>query len=299
MINIYYKDIKVKASFAFLRFTESLYEVLSKKFNTKIIYHLDDTLDYENDIFITFNYSYLNKDLNKIKKHIYISSEPLLIKDKSIINNDEIIDLIKRKNFSLIFDYTNKNINLINKITKTKTFFTPLYYSKYLENIYPKNKIKKDIDILFFGYENRRRRKLKYKLNRISKKVVFVNLYDYNELLNYINRSKIVIIIHMYEKNKPIDTFRINILLSNKVFIIHESIDNDCFNDHKEFNKYIIFSEYNNLPITCKKYLNISQEERDNLSNKTYNWIKNNHSFDKYIPFDEINKLLSTSPNLD
>ena len=131
---------------------------------------------------------------------------------------------------------------------------------------------------------------MKYKLNRISNSVLFINLYDHNELIKLINKSKIVIVIYSSDTISNLDIFRINILLSNKVFIIHEMVNNKYY---EEFKNHITFTNYNDFPKTCLKYLQMSQEERDTKCEETYKWIKDNYSFNKLIPYKFISNLIN------
>ena len=57
-----------------------------------------------------------------------------------------------------------------------------------------------------------------------------------------------------------VDYYRINLLLSNKAFIIHESLSDVEKENYKLFDK-IIYSDYNNFVDTCKKYIKLNQKE--------------------------------------
>ena len=46
----------------------------------------------------------------------------------------------------------------------------------------------------------------------------------------------------------------------------------------------ILFVDYDNLFETCKKYLEMSQDDRNKITLDIYNWWKNIHPFEKYIP---------------
>lgn len=277
MLYIYFVENNKSWNFAFLRFAKCLEFVLNKNNQVKIINKYNKNINIEEDIIIFFN-KYPNNNIeifNKVKKKILILSEPLYVE-----KNKHIIDYINNNDLLMILNYNKNNSKFIKN---KKVVYTPLLYCEYLEKIYNRSikywKYHKDIDILFFGGVNSRRRKIKYKLLRHNLKVIFKDFNDYVELIRNINRTKIVLVIQAYDNNHILDHFRINLLLSNKIFFIHEKI----VNDYDIFEDNIIFSKYDNIVNTCLKYLKLTQQEREALAIKTYNWIKQNHSFEKYL----------------
>ena len=83
--------------------------------------------------------------------------------------------------------------------------------------------------------------------------------------------------------------FRINILLSNKIFIIHEEIQKN--EDYDDFRDNLIFSKYEEIVSNCLRYLNLSEEDRQLITDNIYNWYKNNHNIENYLPIDDIKKF--------
>ena len=112
--------------------------------------------------------------------------------------------------------------------------------------------------------------------------VLFGQYYDDNVLLRKIKQSKIVIFCYSSNYHSSLDTYRCNLLLSNKIFFIHEKIDFDLFPD-KKIKDNMIFSDYKDFPFICLKFLKMSQKERDEIAEKSYNYIKNNYSLDKTL----------------
>jgi hypothetical protein len=106
---------------------------------------------------------------------------------------------IKKEKVEKDIKDANKNIDY---------HFIPLCYSSFIEDYYSsqivkKKYVEKDIDILFFGTLNTRR---KYIINTLKKKYNVVRIHklsnDANtELFNLIERSKIVLNVLYYDNN--------------------------------------------------------------------------------------------------
>lgn len=315
MIYILYKHLQKKYIYAFYRYVFSLHECLqNRRFDVEIINNLTNKVDYNNDLFILFDYYLQEIDISKLKKKIYISSETITDRNENV-NLDKIKNVIINNDFSLIFSKNYKNTNLLAQMVNTSIYQVPLIHSNFLEKNYEINKsndVKKTIDVLFYGYISPRRKRLRNRLISKGLIVKFVNLYDHVELIKLIQKSKIVLVIHMIDDNNFFDTYRINLLLSNKCFIIHESIQEEYFinyqnlqllnknykelkkniqniNEMNNLHKYIVFCNYNEIVEKCLYYLN---NDNTDFVNNTYNWIKKYHTMDKYIPYDEIFMLL-------
>lgn len=272
----------------FLLIIKSLEYYLQKKFNFLII-NLNKITEFNflnNDVIIMFSYQFhtnkkfLDKNFKLIKKY------------KIIIYNTEklgtgwfkLLSVRIKKRASIILDYSKININYLKIFNKPK-YYLPFGYSPYLETIfskYIKKNVKKDIDILFYGYINNRRSKILRKIK--NKKVVKFRRVKFSNLVHYIQRSKIILLINSNNKECQIDFARASLLISNKCFIIHEEISN--IENPEEFNKYIVTSKYNNFPETCIKYLNKSEEKRQDIANKAYQWYKTYYCMDKFIPYE-------------
>ena len=92
--------------------------------------------------------------------------------------------------------------------------------------------------------------------------------------------------MHFYEENFAIDYYRTSILISNKKFVIHESVqkEEEESEEYKILSKSLVFCKYDDIVKTCKKYIQLSSEERDLIAEQTYNIFKNELYFDKYFP---------------
>ena len=224
---------------------------------------------------------YVKNNFSK-NKIIIINSESICLGVKSLpylnsyINNPNLLE---------VWDYSKKNINKFKQITDIKVHYFPLTYHSYFESMYnlDLNK-KKDIDICLYGCQGPKdsRRSIILDKFRKDKYNVFAGSVENNiELGKILSRSKIVIIIHYYKDDLCIDYYRLYGLLSNKIFTIHEKPSDDQMEE--SMNK-ILFVDYDNLFETCKKYLEMSQDDRDKITVNIFNWWKEVHPIEKYIP---------------
>jgi hypothetical protein len=173
----------------------------------------------------------------------------------------------------------------------------------YLENYYNlqiTNKINfcnKDIDILFYGTINDRRKKILDILNNKYRVVHFKDFSKNNQLCNYIERSKIVLNIFYYEHNKIFDYYRNSFLIANKILLISEKAHSNDYEIEIELlnlEENIILASYENIINTVDTYMNISEDEYYIRVNKQYESFKNYNMTDKVInfftPFNILNK---------
>lgn len=247
-LNIFSSEENIDFLILFLNDIESIFNINTK--NTKIIFiHADYLL----------NHSKSDQDL----MHKYINE----------IN----------PNNSYIWEYNQLNIQLYNnKFSNKKYTFIPLLYNNYLEQIYEPYKLKipfhkKKVDVLFPGSECERRKLL---LDKISKKYNLVSINfisNVEEYIKHIENSKIVINIYSSETNKPFDYYRFALLYSNKVFLITESPQNIDFEIEKnliELKDTMICAKYDDIIHEIEKYLNKTEEEINQITEKSYNSFK-------------------------
>lgn len=101
--------------------------------------------------------------------------------------------------------------------------------------------------------------------------------------IDYIGASKIVLIIHTYNCDKPIDYFRMTELIKNKCFFIMEKPQDSEKILYDRYKNHIIFSEYDNILETCLIFLNKTQDERNLLAEKLYQFWKKEEDMSHYI----------------
>jgi hypothetical protein len=169
------------------------------------------------------------------------------------------------------------NTNYINN----NIFYSPLLFHEHLIEYYNsqvKEKIlfeNKDIDILFFGYANERRKKI---LDILSTKYnVVIHSKDNNELCNNIERSKIILNIHNHEYNYVFDYYRNAFLLANKAFIIYEyPYDTNFSKEHNliDIKNNLITIDYDQIINSIDYYMNNQNLIKEQVE-KQFNWFKN------------------------
>lgn len=281
--------------------SDCIFEILKKNYecrfvNTKEFW--DDVDIGESDILICYCIFYdeiSNLKMEKKIKMIIINTEGLYSESSCVWSRSLFFRIYEaNKDVATILEYQAKNIKFLKSLyPDIKCHYVPPSYNKYYEELNINKNEEKDIDVLVYGaYGNRRINKIiELKHNGIN--TVYVqNFNDIDTQLNYINRSKIILNIFYYENNKVFDFFRNTLLLSNKAFLIlEEATDIDKVIDKKilDYQDHIITCKYENICDTVNKYLNISQEERDTLAEKSYNWYKNILNYEK-----ELNDVITT-----
>lgn len=202
-------------------------------------------------------------------------------------------DIIKNKNLLMIWDYEMQNINYIKKYYD-KCFYVPPAYSEIYKQYFntfshPNQNNNKTIDVLIYGSKNARRLNIINELKQKNVNVLFKFFKHFDQQNEMILRSRIILIVHFYDFDKPIDFYRISSLLTNKIFIIHENVQIE--DDNEEFKKNVVFSDYDKLVDTCIEYLKKPQEELDQLAEKSYNFFKEKYDTKKFIT-DEIKNII-------
>ena len=230
----------------------------------------------ENDTVLVFPHHF--DLLNGIPcKIIFYNSESLVLYDK-------IVKWTKDPRVIMVWDYAYNNIDYLKKFnTNVDHFFVPPSYSPTFI-IEPKS-IKKDIDVLFYGAFKRRRLAIKRQFEKNKGMVSRWGETFVNHKMKYdsIRRAKIVIIIHSYKEDLPIDYFRMGELISNKFFFIHEMPQESerCLYD--KYKNYVVFAKYEDLLETCVKYLKETQEERDRLAERAFEFYSTEEKIESYM----------------
>jgi hypothetical protein len=103
--------------------------------------------------------------------------------------------------------------------------------------------------------------------------------------IDYIGASKIVLIIHTYDCDKPIDYFRMTELIKNKCFFIMETPQDSEKLLYEKYKNYIVFSDYDKILENCMIYLKKTQAERNSIAEKLYQFWKNEEDMSHYIKY--------------
>jgi hypothetical protein len=269
----------------------------SKNINVELS---DSNKNYDKD-YIVFGISGIlrNSHFKRFFQHkmIIYNSESLLINET---HRNRYMDWWGGRDIIQLWDYSKQNIDFLKKKNiNVPLYYVPITYHASFESINKiDNSILKQYDICFFGSINSRRDKIIQLLKKKGYSIWCGSIKSKTELEEITNKSKIVIIIHCYENDLCIDYFRLYSLLSNKNFVIHETpSDNQIDNNMNR----LIYAKYDTFVETCEKYLSKTQKERDQIVNDIYDWWKNEHPIEKYIPEvpNNIPKLATNITNYD
>ena len=151
-----------------------------------------------------------------------------------------------------VWDYSQKNIDYLNdKHINSDAVLIPIGYSPSLYRI-PKAAIQ-DIDVLFYGAINERRKKILNDLTNAGLNTVSLTGVYGTELDHYISRSKTVINLHFHE-SKIFEIVRVSYLLNNKKAVISEvSADTEI---EPDIHKAVIGVPYDNLVDAVRQLIN-------------------------------------------
>lgn len=179
------------------------------------------------------------------------------------------------KSAKSIWDYSEINVKYLNSINFNNVLFLPFGFHPKME-VLDFNK-EKNIDILFFGVTSDRR---KYILDELVKKgykvVSLAGLYG-RERDSYIEKSKIILNIHIKE-NCLFEEHRVSFLINNRCFVISEKID---YFKENYYGDGIIFCDYDKLIETCEFYLKSENADlRKIIAEKGYKEFSRNKMVD-------------------
>jgi hypothetical protein len=143
-----------------------------------------------------------------------------------------------------VWDYSPENAEFLRSQGLRDVRVLPLGFHEKLKTIAP---VASDIDILFYGSLNERRRKiLDALMARCRARAVFGRYGKERDAL--IARSKIILNIHRYEA-KILEQVRISYLLNNGCFVISED------SAHNPLEGMIVAAPYERLVETCMNHL--------------------------------------------
>lgn len=301
MIYIYfpfYKPVYSIHTFTipFHYFIDSIYRTLKENsYEVKMLTNKKDL--YKNkldssDFFICFSFSFGNPrvwgdpSLGNKPDFMYnytknTTKQVIIIHTEEINCRPQILDLASEEFVHSIWDFSEKNKRVF-KFKNMKCFHVPIGYHPCVK--WNKKSQEKDIDFFFYGSMGGKRDKMINDLKQKGYNVVFKNCYE-DEFIDKVMRTKIILIIHRMDDEKCVDFYRLSCLLTNNVFVIHESVDDEYIETQKKFDK-IIYCPYDSMVDKAEYYLKMSQKERDDISNEISKWWVDNHHIKNYIPFE-------------
>lgn len=287
--------------FDYLAFFSSIYSIVNIisdniTKNIIIVNNYNELLFDNNSIIIMF-LNDLNMDIVRINKN-----KTILLNTEHCTNFSlDNIKMLENMNFQsnyFIWEYSAPNMNfLTKKYPNINTYYLPLLYNSYLELYYNQTVTKKidyknkEIDVLFIGTINERRKHLLDELKKMYK-VKIISIEDKlsnKELFDYIENSKLVINIFYYEVF-VFDYYRNSLLLANNILMVSEypyNIDTEIEKNLIDFENKMIFSKYEDIINTVKTTLDQSSEEIEIIVKNTYEWFKEHDMKDYIIKFFE------------
>jgi hypothetical protein len=200
-------------------------------------------------------------------------------RDSVIINTEQLSDEIGLWNQNLIFwlrhfeawDYNYKNIEYISGAGLKRPKFLRLGYHECLESIC--SDFAPDIDVLFYGSINSRRRKILEDLLKLGVNLkVLYGVYG-KDRDHWVSRSKIVLNIHCY-KTHILEVVRCFYLMINKKAVVCEV--NDTTVVDPAFQGSITGAPYDEIVNTCIKLLS-NDNLRKRSEEEAYKNIKRLH----------------------
>lgn len=230
------------------------------------------------------------------KNYIFVNAEPLYVKRWG--DNTEWFKAMK--NAKAVWGYERHDAEFVEKLG-TPFHFVPFGYAPYYETMFRKynegKRLQQDIDVLFFGVMSERRRRIldELKQRRMNVHIASQDNPAWGEKLDeLLTRSKIVLVIHYYDEPKAqiADLGRVDYLLSNRLFVVHERPSPSESNP--AFEQNVTTCEYDEIPDTCAHFLN-RPAERVRKAAAAHEWFRSEYAIDAFIPYDEVQDLISSN----
>lgn len=189
---------------------------------------------------------------NKLADHPQATSADTIIYNLEQVTpgskwfSDEYLDLLRSRP---VWDYSTRNIAALRKLGVDDVTEVPIGYVPQLSRIEP---TEKDIDVLFYGSINPRRREVLDALDQAGP-IVYSAFGVYGDQRDaMIARARIVLNMHYYEA-KVLEIVRVSWLLANRCFVVCER-GADAEMEHP-FESGIAYCDYDALVDTCRHYL--------------------------------------------
>lgn len=194
--------------------------------------------------------------------------------DSKSMLNAAILPLFKR---FTVWDYSKRNIERFRELgCKNPLYYVPIGYVPELTCI--KSFSPQDIDVLFYGSMNARRRKILEELKQRGLNVVAL-FGVYGEKRDaVIARAKVIINIHFYEAS-IVEIVRISYLLANRKAVVAECSEDSEFAE--DLKTAVALAPYDKLVATCIEL--VSNEEKRHLLEK--------NGFEYFTLKNEVNIL--------
>lgn len=217
----------------------------------KTILHDDE------DLYVIFG-------LNNFTEHTYVPKNYIAIQlEQSGVPNTNWFTPLYFKLLNgahQVWDYSMTNINNLKKHIKVPFVYMPLLYMKHITSD-ERLTVQKDIDVLFIGMMNDKRKAFIQKLRNSGMRVQIAKNYklwgENRDIM--VRRSKILLNVHYYE-NAILETARLSYALSLGECLVVSEPSADKLLD-RDYSKIVEFaSTHDEVVEKCKKILELSDE---------------------------------------
>jgi hypothetical protein len=158
------------------------------------------------------------------------------LEDNHLFDVNDHVDFLRRH---IVWDYSKENSSILMKYGVRVSAILPICYYPGLKRI--ENSNEKDIDVLFIGSINERRKRIINDLKKLGLNSYFAfGVYE-SERDNLISRSKILLNMHSY-KAQILEQVRISYYLANSIAVLSE-YSND-FKTDREWSEGVRFCDY-------------------------------------------------------
>ena len=187
------------------------------------------------------------------------------VKNNELWLNSDLISIFKMHS---LWDYSADNALELKKFGVNVESLMPISYCAQLTRIKKSNT--QDIDVLFVGSINQRRKEILSQMKKLGLNVVSLFGSYGSERDAYIGRSKILLNMHFYEA-KILEVVRISYYLANQIPVLSEFSANA--EDDKQWGHGLVFAEYQDLPRRAYE-LCTDDDLRAQIAIKGFNLIK-------------------------
>ena len=265
ILNIYYINVTFKD------LAESVAATLSDRMEVRLTHTLDPE---DKQVWLLFGVNDLPPATLLPQNFIMYQLEQICVMNNRWLTQ-QYVNVMKRA--KQVWDYSMLNVKILQGLGVTNVFYVPIAYHKCLTTVSKKEekekegkekeekKIEKDIDVLFIGSVNMRRKVVLDELRAKGLVVAIHNRGLWGEKRHELQqRAKIHLNLHYYENGNErgalLEMARLSVVLANRGFIVSEwGCDTKL---EKKIEGGVVFGKYNDLVALCVKYLAPGQEAK-------------------------------------
>jgi GT2 family glycosyltransferase len=181
----------------------------------------------------------------RLVRHVIVQLEQLSEREGWF--RPELLEMLRGA--EAVWDYAPENVAFLRARGLTNVSEMPIGYHESLRRI---SRRPADVDVLFYGSLNARRRAVLEEIGRFADVKCLVGVYG-RQRDDYIARSKIVLNLHYYDA-QIMEQARIAYLLNNRCFVVSES------SPHNPFGEGLVARPYEELAETVRYYLERPEE---------------------------------------